>query len=108
MMTLAAACAARGLAQLISWSIIRGHDVRQLMKTCLFAFTDTHSVVRADLHPALTSVSTTASPAALHGYRVRVRWKRSLEPLHLLDGIDVTCATPVIYYPIVIHQDRAG
>jgi hypothetical protein len=82
--------------------------MRQLMKTCLFAFTDTQPVVRADLHPALTSVSMTASPATHNGYRIRVCRERSLEPLHLLDGMDVSCATPVIYYPIILHKHCAS
>jgi hypothetical protein len=103
-MTPAAADATRGLAQFISRPIIRGHDMRQLMKTCVFAFTDTQPVVRADLHPALTSVSATASPAAHDGYRVGVRRERSLEPLHPLDGMEVRCALPVIYYAIIIHK----
>jgi hypothetical protein len=108
MMTSAAAAAAHGLAQYISWSMIRGHDMRQLMKTCLFAFTDILSVVRADLYPALISVSMTTSPAPHNGYRVGVCREGSLEPRHLLDGMDVSCAMPVIYYPIILHEHYAG
>jgi len=82
--------------------------MRQLMKTCLFAFTDIQSVVRADLHPALTSVSVADSPTTHNGYRVGVCRERSFEPLHLLDGMDVVCAMPIIYYPIIFRKHRAG
>lgn len=82
--------------------------MRQLMKTCLFAFTDTQSVVRADLHPALTSVSPAASPAAHDGYQVRVGREGSLEPLRLLDGMDVSSAMPIINYPIILHKHGAS
>lgn len=78
--------------------------MRQLMKTCLFAFTDTQPVVRSDLHPALTSVSVTASPATRNGHRIGVCRERSLEPLHLLDGMEVSYAMPVIYYLIILHK----
>ena len=81
--------------------------MRQLMKTCLFAFTDAKPVVRTDLHPPLTSVSATGSPATHNGDRVRVRRERSLEPLHLLDGMDVIRAVPIIYYPIILHKHCA-
>jgi hypothetical protein len=82
--------------------------VRQLMKTCLFAFTDIQPVVRADLYPALISVSVTTSPATHNGYRVGVRRGGSLEPGHLLDGMNVSCAMPIIYYPIILHKHYAG
>ena len=108
MMTPSAAPAAQGLAQFLSRSIIRGHDMRQLVKTCLFAFTYIQSVVRSDLHPALTSVSVTASPATDNGYRVGASWERSLEPLHPLDGMDVSCAIPMIYYSSILHKHCAG
>src|SRR5215471_19841836 len=108
MMTSAAAPAAHGLAQFISRSIIGGHDMRQLMETCLFTFADIQPVVRADLHPALTSGSVAASPAIHNGYRVGVCGERSLEPPHLLDGMDVGRALPVIYYPIILHKHCAG
>src|SRR5512139_2175126 len=85
MMTFTAGPATHGLTQLLPRPIIRGHDVRQLMKTCLFALTDTQSVVGADLHPPLNSVGAADSPAAHDGHRVSVRRKRNLEPLHLLD-----------------------
>ncbi len=74
--------------------------MRQLMKTCLFAFTDIQPVVRADLHPALTSVSAAASPATHNGYRAGACRERGLEPLHLLDGMDVSFAMPIIYYSL--------
>jgi hypothetical protein len=108
MMTSTAATTAHGLAQFLSRPIIRRHNVRQLMKTCLFAFTDIQSVVRADLHPALTSVSVAASPATHDGHRAGASWERSLEPLHPLDGMDVSCAMPIIYYSITIHKHCVG
>jgi hypothetical protein len=82
--------------------------MRQFMKACLFAFTDIQPVVRADPHQALTSVSATASPATHNGYRTRVRRERGLEPLRLLNGMDVSCTTPIIYYSIILYKDRAG
>lgn len=82
--------------------------MRQFMETCLFAFTDIQSVVRADLHPALSSVSMTASSATHNGYRVRVYQERGREPLHLLDGMDVGCAMPIVYYPVIFHKHCAG
>lgn len=81
--------------------------MRQLMKTCLFAFTDIQPVARADLHPALTSVSSADSSATHNGYRVGVCQERSLEPLHLLDGMDISCAMPIIYYSIILHEHCA-
>jgi hypothetical protein len=108
MMTPAAAPATHGLAQFLSRAIIRRHDMRQFMKACLFAFTDIQPVVRADPHQALTSVSATASPATHNGYRTRVRRERGLEPLRLLNGMDVSCTTPIIYYSIILYKDRAG
>jgi hypothetical protein len=108
MMTSAAAPATRGLAQLIAWSIIRGHDVCQLMKACLLALADVQAVVRADLHPALASVSVTDSPAADNGHRVRVRRECGPEPLPPLDGMDVSCALPVTYYPVILHKHFAS
>jgi hypothetical protein len=108
MMTSTAATTAGGLAQFFSWSIIRRHDVSQLMKTCLFAFTDIQSVVRADLHPALTSVSVAASPAAHNGYRAGASRESSFEPIRPLDGMDVSCAMPIIYYAITLRKHCAG
>jgi hypothetical protein len=108
MMPSAAAPAANGLTQLISRAIISGHDMRQLMKTCLLASIDAQPVVRADLHPALTGVSVAASPAAHNGHRVRVCREGALEPLHLLDGTDVGRAKPVIYCPIILDKHREG
>lgn len=70
MMTSTAAPAAAGLAQFVPRSIIGRHDMCQLMKTCLFAFTDVQSVVRSDFHAALAGVSATASPAAPDGVRI--------------------------------------
>ena len=108
MMTSTAAAAVHGLAQFLSRPIIRGHDMCQLMKTCLFAFTDIQAVVRANLHPALTSVSVAASPATHNGDRVGASRERRLEPLHPLDGMDVSCAMPIIYYSIILDEHCAG
>jgi mannose-6-phosphate isomerase class I len=82
--------------------------MRQLMKTCLFAFTDIQSVVRADLHSALTGVSVATSAATDNGYRVGATRKRSHEPLHPLDGMDVSYAMPMIYYLITFYKYCAG
>lgn len=108
MMASAAANAVAGLAQFTFRPIIGCHDMRQLMKTCLFAFTDIQSVVRADLHPQLVSVSMTASPAADNGYRVGVCRESSPVRFHLLDDVNVSCAMPVIYYPIILHEHSAA
>lgn len=108
MMPPATAPAAHGLAQFLSRSIIRGHDMRQLMKTCLFAFTYIRPVARADLNPALTSVSAAASPATHNCYRVGMCRERSLEPLHLLDAMEVSCAMPIIYYSIILYKHCYG
>ena len=82
--------------------------MRQLMKTCLFAFTDIQPVVHADLHASLTSVSVAASPATHNGYRVGASRERCLEPLHPQDGMDVSCAMPIIYYSVILHKHCAG
>ena len=82
--------------------------MRQLMKTCLFAFTHARSVVRSDLHAALITVGVTASSATHHGYRVPVGAERSLEPFHLLHGMNVSCATPVIYCLSILQKYRAS
>ena len=78
--------------------------MRQFMQACLFAFTDVVSVVRADLDPALKSVSVAASLSTHHGYGVGVCRERSLEPVHLLDGMDVTCTMLIAYYAIILDQ----
>ena len=57
MMTFTAARAERGLASLLAGPVIRGHDVRQFMQACLLAFTGAIPAVRADLDPALNSIS---------------------------------------------------
>ena len=108
MMTFTAGPATYGLTQFLARPIIRGHNVRQLMKTCLFAFTDRQSVVGADLHPALKSVGAADSPAAHDGHRVCVRRKRNLEPLHLLDDMKVSRAMPIAYYLVVRNEQRAS
>jgi hypothetical protein len=108
MMTSTAVPTAHGLAQFIPRPIIRGHDMRQLMKTSLFTLTDAQPVVRADLYPALISISVADPPATDNGYRVRIRREGTVEPLHLLDGVNVTCTMPIIYYPIILHKHRAS
>ena len=108
MMTPTAAPAARGLAQLLARAIIRGHNVRQLMQACLFAFTNVVPVVRTDLDPALRSVSAAASPSTHHGYRAGVCPERSREPVHLLDGMNVICTMLIVYYAVIIYQHFAG
>jgi hypothetical protein len=104
MMAFAAANAARGLAQFFSWPVIGSDNMRQLMKTCLFAFTDVEPVIYADLHPASASISTAASRATHNGYRVGVCRECILEPTHLLNDMNVSCTLPVIYYLAIPHE----
>ena len=106
--TFTAVPAACGLAQLIVRAAIGGHDVRQFMQACLFAFADAAPVVRADLDPALRSVGAAASPSTHHGYRAGVRPERSREPVHLLDGMDVNCTMLKTYYAVILYQHFAG
>lgn len=108
MMTFTAVPAKSGLAQLLAWPIIRAHDMCQFMKACLLAFTDVVPVVRADLDPMLKSVSAAASLSADDGYRVGVSRERGIEPVHLLDGMDVTRTTLMAYYSIILNQQCAG
>jgi hypothetical protein len=82
--------------------------MRQFMQACLFAFTDVVPVVRADLDPALKSVSAAASLSTHHGYRVSVSQEGSLEPVHLLDGMDVACTMLMVYYSIILDEYCAG
>jgi hypothetical protein len=82
--------------------------MRQFMQACLFAFTDVVPVVRADLDPTLKSVSAAASLSTHHGYRAGVSRERSPEPVHLLDGMDVTCTMLMAYYSIILDQHCAG
>src|SRR6266567_2660160 len=107
MMTFAAVPAAPRLAKFLARPIIRGHDMRQFMQACLFACADVISVVRADLDQALKSVSVAASLSTHHGYGVGVCRERSLEPVHLLDGNDVTCTMLIAYYAIILDQHCA-
>jgi hypothetical protein len=97
MMTFTAVPAALRLAPLFARSVIGSHDVRQFMQACLFAFTDVMPVVRADLDPALNSVSVAAPLSTHHGYRAGVCQECCHEPIHLLDGMDVPCAMPIVY-----------
>jgi len=82
--------------------------MRQFMQACLFAFTDVVSVVRADLDPTLKSVSVAASVSAHHGYEFGVCRECSREPVHLLDGMDVTCTMLMVYYAIMLDQHCFG
>lgn len=82
--------------------------MRQFMQACLFAFTNVVSVVRTDLDPPLKSVSVTATLSTHHGNGVGVCWESSLEPLHLLDGMDVSRTMPVVYYAIAHDQHHVG
>ena len=108
MMTFTAFPATRRLAQLLARPVIRGHDVRQFMQACLFACTDVIPVIRADLDPALSSVSMAASLSTHHGYRPGICRERSREPAHLLDGMNVPCALLIVYYPVTLDQDCVG
>ena len=82
--------------------------MRQFMQACLFAFTDVRSAVRADLDPTLKSVSLAASLSTHHGYEAGVCRERGLEPVHLLDGMDVTCTMLIAYYATILDQHCAG
>ena len=106
--TFTAVPAACGLAQLIVRAAIGGHDVRQFMQACLFASTDVRPVVRTDLDPALNGISAAASLSAHHGYRAGVRRERSREPVHLLDGMNVTCTMLIVYYAVIVYQHFVG
>ncbi len=108
MVTFTAVPAAHGLAQFICRPVVRGHDMRQLMKACLLAFADIRPVVRADLHPALTRVSVTDPPATYNGYRVRVGRERGPEPLRPLDGMNVSRAMTITYRLIVTFKHCAS
>ena len=82
--------------------------MRQFMQACLFAFADVVSAVRADPDPSLKSISVTASLSAHHGYEFGVGRERRREPVHLLDGMDVTCTMPMAYYAVVLDQQCFG
>ncbi len=97
MMALAAASTTHGLARFVPRSTVGRHDVRQLVKTGLFALADTHSVLNADPDPPLIGVCATDSHATYDGYWIRVSREGSLEPRHLLNGVNVGRALPEIY-----------
>jgi hypothetical protein len=78
MMALTAASTAHGLARFVSRSTVGRHDVRQLVKTGLFALADTHSVVNADSDPPLIGVGAADSHATHDGYWIRVSREGSL------------------------------
>lgn len=82
--------------------------MRQFMQACLFAFTNVIPVVRADLDPELESVSVAASLSAHDGYGIGMSRERSLEPVHLLDRIDVTCTMLMAYYAVILDQHHGG
>jgi len=82
--------------------------MRQFMQACLFAFPDVVSVVRTDLDPPLKGVSVAASLSTYHGHGVVVSRESSLEPLHLLDGRNVSSAMPMVYCAIAYDQYRVG
>jgi len=88
--------------------MIGAHDVRQFMQARVFAAADGVPVIRADLDPPLTGVGVADPPSAHHGYRVGVRRERGLEPVRLLDGMDVAGATPKINEAIVLDQQFGG
>jgi hypothetical protein len=82
--------------------------MRQFMQACLFAFTNAVSVVRTDLDSPLKSVSVAAALSTHHGHGVVVCRESSLEPLHLLDGMDVSRTMPMVYYAIAHDQHHVG
>ncbi len=82
--------------------------MRQLMQACLFAFTDVVPVIHADLDPALKGVSAADSLSTHHADGAGMSRERSLEPVHLLDGMDVTCTMLIVYYSIVLDQHCAS
>jgi hypothetical protein len=71
--------------------------MRQFMQARLLAFTDVVPAVRADLYPALKSVGMADSLSAHHGQGFAVSRERGLEPVHLLDGMDVNFTMLVPY-----------
>lgn len=73
----------------------------QFVQAGLLAFSDVVPVVHADLDPALNSVGVTDPFSAHHGYRAGVGRERSLEPAHLLNGMNIT-RTLLISYQLVI------
>jgi hypothetical protein len=103
-MTFTATHALNWLAQLRSRSIIRGHYMCQLMKACVFAFSDIEPVIRADLHPMLSSVSVAHPSAAHNAYRIGVCRERGLEPFRSLNGMDVNCAVPIGYCLAILDE----
>jgi hypothetical protein len=78
------------------------------MQACLLTFTNLIPVVRADLDLALNSVSAAASLSTYHGYRAGVCRERSREPVHPLDGMNVTRTMLVVYYAVILDQNCAG
>ena len=104
----AAIPAARRFAKLPAWPVIRGHDVRQFVQACLLACTDAIPVARADLDPALRRVSVAAAVSPHDGQRTGAPRERGREPVHLLDGMDITRAMPVRYDAVMPDQHRPG
>lgn len=95
MMPSAAAPALRRLAQFFSRPAIGGHNMRQLVKAGLLAFTDVQPVFGADLHQPPAGIGVTASASARNDDRFRVNRERGLEPFRLLDGMQVRRAVPM-------------
>ena len=108
MVAFAAAPPEPRLTQFLARPIIGANDVGQFMQAGLLAFAGAVPVVRADLDPALKGVSVADASSACYGYGDGVRWERSLEPVHLLDGMNIACAIPIAYYAIVLYQHCAG
>ena len=81
--------------------------MRQLMKACVFAFSDIETVVRSDLHATLGRVSVAQASATRNGYRIGVSRERSLEPVRLLNGMDVNCAVPEPDY-LAVHDEHSA
>ena len=82
--------------------------MRQFMQACLFAFPDVIPVVRAELDPTLDGVSVAASLSTHYGDRAGVCLESGREPVHPLDGMNVTCTMLMIYYAVILDQYRAG
>src|SRR5215469_11135546 len=78
------------------------------MQACLLAFTNAMPAVRADLDPALNSISVAGPLPARHRHRRGMCRERGHEPVHLLDCMDVTRAMLMGYYAALHDQHHAG
>ena len=108
MMTFAAATAKPGFTSLPAWSIVGRDDMRELVQARLLALPDVTAAVSAYLDSALKGIGVTASAPADHGYRVDMRGERGLEPVHPLDGMNISRAILIIYYTHALDQHLAG